>query len=271
MSVYAKDTPDFFKMALESVTSHQIVKPKQVVIVKDGPVFSQIDAIVDEIKNENPSIDFCVVGTETNNGLASALNYGLKYVETDWVARMDSDDISVSERFKLQTEFLEANPNVCLLGGFTEEFNETPGDLKRKREVPIVNNDIVTVLQKRNPINHPTVFMKKQNVIDVGGYSTECGKLEDYKLWVDMFLAGCEFYNLDTVLVNMRVGNGFIERRNNRNEIKDWDKLQKYMRKKKMISPIRKIINKTNIRLFIYSPKWLKRFLYNTILRSNKE
>ena len=99
MSVYGKDNAEDFREALKSVTLTQTKKPKQVVIVQDGIVPSSIDEIIDDIKNQTSEIEITVLKKETNQGLASALNSGLSLCKYDWIARMDSDDISVADRF----------------------------------------------------------------------------------------------------------------------------------------------------------------------------
>ena len=103
--------------------------------------------------------------------------------------------------------------------------------------------------------------------MEVGGYSEDFGKLEDYKLWVDLISAEKTLANLDDVIVNVRVGKGFIERRSNKREIKDWDMLQKYLLKSKLIRRPKAFMNKIYIRTFIYMPAWMKKIAYRKALR----
>ncbi len=271
MSVYQNDETNHFLEALNSVTRDQTLKPSQVVIVKDGPVNAEIDKIINRVKKENGTIQFDIVSNDVNKGLAYSLNAGAKFVKTKWIARMDADDIAVPNRFELQMDYLKNNSEVSILGGFTEEFNKTPGDLSRFREVPTRNEDIVRLLKKRNALNHPTVVFKKEALEFVNGYSTDCGKMEDYRLWVDFMLAGYVFANLNCVLVNMRVGAGFLGRRSNKEEISDWKKLQKYICEKKIISRSQMNKNIFVFSLFVSSPTWVKRIAYSKLLRKGKQ
>ena len=107
MSVYGKDDVSDFKIALESVTVNQTMKPKQVVIVQDGVVPVKIDDIIFNFEKQTPEIEYSVVKKETNQCLAAALNSGLAICKYDWVARMDSDDISVEDRFEKQIAFIK--------------------------------------------------------------------------------------------------------------------------------------------------------------------
>ena len=116
-------------------------------------------------------------------------------------------------------------------------------------------------------MNHVSVMYLKSAVLAVGGYSEDFGKLEDYKLWVDLITAGYKLANIDDIVVNVRVGKGFIARRSNKREIQDWDMLQTYLLKNNLINKRKAWMNKLYIRAFIYMPAWMKKIAYKTILR----
>ncbi|MBQ7769462.1 MAG: glycosyltransferase [Oscillospiraceae bacterium] len=267
MSVYGKDDADFFASALESVTVAQTQKPAQVVIVQDGPVPERIDEIIARVQEQEADIEFTVVKKEKNAGLAAALNSGLAVCKYEWIARMDSDDISVPDRFEKQIDYLTAHPEVSVVGGVIAEFEKQIGDLDSKRYVKLTNQEIKAMAKTRSPMNHPSVMYLGSAVRSVGGYSEDFGKLEDYKLWVDLIAADVVLGNLDDVLVYMRVGNGFIARRSNKREIQDWDMLQEYLLNGKLINKREALINRIYIRVFIYIPSWLKKLAYKTVLR----
>ena len=268
MSVYKSDNPSFFEEALNSVSTIQTVKPKQIVIVKDGPVDEKIDLIIKKIENRNKNIEFTIISNKENKGLASALNDGIKSCKYEWIARMDADDISLSNRFEKQIHYLLNNPDVDVLGGCIAEFNNVPGDLKSKRIVASNSEEIRKMAKKRTPMNHMTVMYRKKAVEDVGCYSVSFGKLEDYKLWVDLINANYKLNNLEDIVLNARVGNGFLSRRSNKREIKDWDMLQKYLLEHHIVNKFEAIINRLNIRVFIYMPCWIKKIIYKVLLRN---
>lgn len=267
MSVYAKDDADFFKKALESVTAEQTLKPAQVVIVEDGPVPERFEEIIKETEAKCGEIEFTVIRKEQNAGLAAALNTGLLSCKYDWIARMDSDDIAVAHRFEKQVAFILENPEVSVLGSYISEFETEPADMSSRRTVGLTHDEIVKMAKVRTPMNHVTVFYSKESVSKAGGYCESFGKLEDYKLWVDLLISGARFANIDEDLVYVRVGNGFIERRSNKREIRDWDMLQKYLRKHGFIGRFAAFKNRVYIRVFIYTPGWFKKLLYRTVLR----
>lgn len=267
MSVYCNDNADDFRMALESVTLAQNLKPKQVVIVQDGAVPTSIDKIIEAVKGKTEETEITVLKKEVNQGLAAALNSGLALCKYDWVARMDSDDLSVEDRFEKQVAFIENHRDIAVLGGAIAEFENEIGDMQSERHVGQTHEEIRQMARSRTPMNHVSVMYLKSAVMEVGGYSEDFGKLEDYKLWVDLIAAGKRFANIDDVVVNVRVGKGFIERRSNKREIQDWDMLQTYLLKGNFITKRKALVNKLYIRAFIYMPTWMKKIAYKTVLR----
>lgn len=75
------------------------------------------------------------------------------------------------------------------------------------------------------------------------------------------------FANIDDILVYVRIGNGFIERRSSKGEIEDWDMLQTYLLKTGLIGKTDAFKNRLYIRVFIYMPAWLKKIAYKIVLR----
>ena len=272
MSVYKSDNAKYLLRAIESVTIDQTLKPAQLVLVKDGPVSEKIDAIITKMQPtlNNIGIEFAVISKEVNAGLAAALNTGLEYCKYEYVARMDSDDMSLPNRFELELPNIADNPEISVLGGGITEFEDDEKVPIQARIVPQKHEEIVDMLRTRNAMNHTTVVFKKSDIVKLGGYSENFGKLEDYKLWVDAVCAGLKLQNISDVCVNVRVGAGFIERRSNKREIQDWDMLQEYLKKAKLIGNGKALINKLYIRVFIYMPAWMKKIAYKTILRKKK-
>ncbi|MCH3958437.1 MAG: glycosyltransferase [Selenomonas sp.] len=273
MSVYKNDIVDFFEEALKSVTVKQKLKPAQVVIVKDGPVINNIDKIIVRIREEEPDIEITICENSTNKGLAASLNKGIAACKYEYIARMDADDISTPDRFYIQRKFCVENPSYGLIGSYISEFNYKINDINSLRKVPIEQEKIVEMMKTRNPFNHMSVMYKKSDVIKAGGYSENIGKLEDYKLWIDMALNGTNLHNIPAVLVNVRVGNGFIKRRSSREEIVDWDDLQNYLLQNRIIGIYKSYINKAYIRMFTYTPDYIKIIFYKYVLRqkNNKD
>lgn len=271
MSVYQSEKAEFLRRALQSIGPDQVRKPDQIVLVVDGPIGEELNMVIEEFSLDLDGISFDVIRKEQNGGLAAALNTGLAVCKHDLVARMDSDDISLPNRFDLQVDFMSKHPDIAVLSGAITEFEDDENIIIDKRTVPSDHDAIVKMLKTRNAVNHVTVMFRKNVIEKIGAYSENFGKLEDYKLWVDIVVAGFQIHNLMDTLVNVRIGNGFLERRSNKQEISDWDMLQHYLLSVGMISKAKARKNRLYIRCFIYMPKWMKKIVYKTMLRSRGE
>jgi glycosyltransferase involved in cell wall biosynthesis len=208
MSVYYKETPRNLDQCLESL-ANQTVPADEIVLVKDGVLPFELEETLVSWQKKLP---LKIVGYEENKGLAYALNYGLDYCLNELIARMDSDDICLPDRFEKQISFFEKNKNTVLLSGYISEFNEEPNDILSIRKVPIEYKKIVKYLKKRNAFNHMAVMFKKSVLILIGGYEEIVG-FEDYDLWIRLVQAGYRVDNIPEILVYVRIGNNMIMRR----------------------------------------------------------
>lgn len=80
---------------------NQSIIPNEIVLVEDGPLTKDLYRVIDTHKNRF-SENFKVVALNKNQGLGNALRIGTQYVSTNWIARMDTDDIAAPNRFELQ-------------------------------------------------------------------------------------------------------------------------------------------------------------------------
>ena len=266
MSVYKNDDPDFLKISLESIYDKQTRKPDEVVVVFDGSLNDPLYKVLNDFQDGRENV-VKYYPQEVNRGLGEALRIGSELCTGDYILRMDSDDISDPKRFEKQIAYVEAHPNIDVLGCDIAEFNEDPTkETMRTRICPALHEDIVKMCKKRNPMNHVTVCIKRSALIKAGGYQSLL-LLEDYLLWINMIVAGCRLANINESLVYVRVGNGFDGKRGSRERIIGWSKLQEIMLKHGMITPMEAIMNKIYIRAFVKTHVGLKKWLYNTMLR----
>lgn len=209
MSVYRGDRAEDVSYALDSVLN-QTVRPDQIVLVLDGPVSNELNATIAEYISQNDIIE--KISLETNVGLGKALCIGLEHCKYEYIARMDSDDFSLPDRFEKQVEFLEKHPGTDVLGGQIAEYDSEMEKEIAIRTVPLSMNDIACKMKKRNGMNHVTVMYKKSAVLKSGSYM-HCPFFEDYYLWCRMINKGCQFCNLEEILVNVRAGEEMYRRR----------------------------------------------------------
>jgi glycosyltransferase involved in cell wall biosynthesis len=263
ISEYKTGKPEYLNRAISSIWDDQILKPNQIVIVKDGPLGCALDKVISDWKNTLDDT-LCIVDLKKNVGLGDALAHGLSFCKYNIIARMDSDDISLPNRFLEQINYLKENHNIDILGSNISEFNANEDLELSTRIVPSVHKDIVKFAKLKNPFNHPSVMYKKDSVINSGGPKNYTG-FDDYYLWVRMIMDGCQCANIDVVLLKMRLGNDFVERRGGFAYLIYEYKFQTLLFKISFISLyeyIRNLFIRIPVRIM---PKKLRNMIYNNI------
>ena len=266
MSVYAKEKPEYLDSCLESVVN-QSLKPNEIVIVEDGPLTNGLYHVIHKWETNSRIIKSVVL--EQNSGLAVALNAGLKKCSNQIIARMDSDDICISDRFEKQITIIQNDPSIILLGGQVAEYDESMRNLIGYRYVPLSHEKILKFTKKRSPFNHPTVVFKKDIIKSAGGYPEHLRNWQDYALWCKILGKGYKTGNLDDVLVKMRTGNELFNRRSGLNYLKYELEAYQYVLNNGLINRFEYslvIISKIMIRML---PKKILRLIYKIFLRKN--
>lgn len=264
MTTYDLESTENLKKSLESILINQTVLPDQMVLVFDGPVRDELKKVALEIKKIYPN-EMVLVQLPKNLGQAGASKAGLKYCKHELVARMDSDDISVRNRFEVELKLFEKYPNLDVVGGWIGEFVTTEEDIVQIRQVPKKNKEIEKMFRFRNPINNVTVMMKKDAIIKAGGYEKKSAN-EDYSLYVQILINGGRFYNIQKILVRVRTGNGMSKRRKDINIFLDWRKDQKKLLKAKKTNLKDYFLSNIGCLGFVIMPYQVKEILYKNIL-----
>ena len=232
-SVYRNDKPEFVREALDSMLVNQAVKPSEIVLVQDGPVPSTLELLLFEYEKKYSDV-IHMIRLEKNGGLGNALRLGVENALYDIVARMDSDDICLPDRFEKQLRYLEQHSECDIVGGQMTEFIGEASNIVGKRVVPEDNEAIYKFMKSRCALNHVTVMFRKTTVLRVGNYQDWFWN-EDYYLWIRMWLNGAVFANTGSGLVNVRVGEEMYQRRGGSKYFESEKGLQDYMLKNKMI------------------------------------
>ena len=214
MSIYYKENPAWFRIALDSIIN-QTLQPNEIVLVEDGKLTDELYQVIDEYKSKYPNL-FNIVQLEKNSGLGEALRIGVLNCSNELIARMDTDDISEPKRFEKQIKYMSEHPNIDVMGGWFSEFADNPENITGIRKLPLKNDEIYKYGQFRCPMDHVTVIFKKQSVINAGNY-IQIGKIEDYYIWARMLKQGYKFANIPECLVNVRAGIGMLNRRSRLN------------------------------------------------------
>lgn len=262
LSVYKNDSPDWLNQALKSICD-QTIKPIEVVIVFDGPVSQNIEAVVN---NYAAKLNIVIKRMSRNMGLGRALNFGLQYVRTDLVARVDADDINQKDRFKLQLSMFESDKQLALCGGNVAEFLQSEDNVISNRVVPTEEDDIRTFSQYRCPFNHPTVMFRKKAIEHVGGYQ-HVPLFEDYHLWVRVLLAGYKVANVNETLVKMRVSDDLYNRRGGMKYFLNYCNLKKDLKNWNWITRGQYLGSVVAMFLSALLPNYVRKAIYTRVLR----
>lgn len=263
MSIYVKERPEFLRQALDSIFDQTKI-PNEVVIVEDGPLTAELYSVLDEYEQRYRQLKR--VPLATNGGLGNALNIGLKHCSNELVARMDTDDISVPERFEKQLKVFETFPQVEIVSSWIDEFVDTPDNIISTRKVPQYPYEIAKYGKTRNPVNHPVVMFKKSTVLLGGSYQSFL-LFEDYYLWVRLLMNGAKFYNIQESLLRFRTSPDMYKRRGGLRHAITEVRFQNHIRKLGFISSSRFAANISMRFIARIIPNSLRMWIYRKILR----
>lgn len=193
--------------ALESLEA-QTYKNFKVILCDDG---SKDDTLQVALQWAETHPNYIVIRNERNIKLAATLNRCLDYADTEYVARMDGDDISLSTRFEKEIDFLDKHPEYAFISCPMIYF-DADGDYRIGR----VKAEPTKIDFTRNtPFCHAPVLMRRVVLESVGRYTVgaKVERIEDYYLWYKFYKAGYKGYNLSEPLYKMRNGREAFARR----------------------------------------------------------
>ncbi len=172
---------------------NQTFKDFELIIIDDKSTDDTVDLIK---KFEDDRI--VLIEKEKNSGYTDSLNYAVTIAKGDYIARMDGDDISMPERFKIQIDFLTKNEDVILCGTGMKVI-----DSDKILKHPSNYEEIKVKLCFTNSIFHPTVLFRKKVLIE-NQYDKNFEPAEDYDLWTRLVFKG-KLMNIDETLLHYRL------------------------------------------------------------------
>jgi glycosyltransferase involved in cell wall biosynthesis len=260
LPVYAGADADQLGVALRSVVD-QTAPPDEIVVVEDGPLRAEQLAVLDGIDSSDVALRR--VALATNSGVAVACQAGLEAAASDWIARMDADDIALPGRFAAQSEAIRSGGHD-VVGTAMTEFEGDPSHVVGVRRLPEQHADIARFLKRANPVNHPTVVFRRDLALEVGGYRP-LAHLEDYDLWARMLAAGGKFHNLPEPWLLFRAGDSMLGRRRQREVFGAELTLQRNLHGYGLVSTPRMGLNLVARTAFRLLPRPLMRRAYSVL------
>lgn len=210
ISVYAKDNPLWFEQSLESIFQQKFEGQINVYLGVDGPLPIELETVITKY---NPRIHK-VVRSPENLGLTITLNLLLSELgDEEFIFRADSDDLCHPHRFQRQMAFMNGHPEVDVVGSAIQDIDENGTVLLSKVRYPLTHEGCRNFFKKRDPLAHPAVLYRKRYFDKAGHYNPEYRTDQDSFMWLQGFIHGCRFANLDEVLLSFRRGTSMYQRR----------------------------------------------------------
>ena len=210
ISIYNKTDPYLLTKSLKSILN-QFYLPTEILIMLDGPINVRQKFIINSFVNNNDKrFNIKIFQNKKNLGIAPSYNKLIKNSSNEIIAIQDSDDVSNYMRFYYQFNLIKTFRNYSVIGSDVYE-NYITEQKKIKKEMPSSYKLIKRRCKFSNPINHPTVMLKKKDLIK---YNYKIfSRMEDYYLWIKMISNKAIFHNINKCLVTMNIDKNFFSRR----------------------------------------------------------
>ncbi len=198
----AYNAQDYIKEAIDSILNQTF--RNFVLLIIDDASQDKTEAIIKSYSDER----IVYLKNEINSGIAATLNRGIQNAKTEYIARMDADDIAIPDRLELQYEFMNTNRDISVCGTWYEIF----GNEIELMRLPTFDEDIKASLLFGLGFCHPAIFFRTefliQNQVLYGiSFSDNFGhkilELEDLDLWHRLKKIA-KFANIDKMLLRYR-------------------------------------------------------------------
>jgi glycosyltransferase involved in cell wall biosynthesis len=187
---------EFLEEAIQSILNQSYVD-FEFIIINDGSTDNS-KSVVSQFEDNR----IVYVENQKNIGVSASANKGIRLAKGEYIARMDSDDISLPDRLEAQLKFLEKNKEIALCGSWIRTFGEGKTCIMR---VPKDHDIIKCYMLFSNVIWQPTIMVRKNILLDNNFYyNPEYVNGEDYDLWARI-LKRYKVANLEKVLLCYRI------------------------------------------------------------------
>ena len=152
-------------------------------------------------------LNYRIISSE-NPGIVAALNTGLQNISSEYVARMDEDDLMYPSRLQVQLKYLDSAPDCVAVGGQLELIDENGsriGESKFRRRLSTSYKELFC----SSPVAHPAALIRRSAISEIGGYRAFLA--EDWDLWVRLSETG-KVHNLSQKVIKYRVHSNQLSR-----------------------------------------------------------
>ena len=192
---------NFISDAIQSVLS-QTFGDFEFLIINDGST-DRTHELVKSFRDER-----IVIIEQKNQGVAVALNNGLKKARSPYIARFDADDICFADRLEKQYHFMISNPECVVVGSGAEYIDNSGNYIFTHFPLVTTHEEIQQLPYNLCPFIHASVMYKK-DLISKFGYNINAHSFEDHMLWLQIKHMG-KMYNMPEPLINVRLNPGSL-------------------------------------------------------------
>lgn len=196
--------PVYFRQAIDSVLAQSFTDFELIIVEDPSPAKGQ--AMLGGV--DDPRVTYILNTARTS--LPQQHNRGLAEARGQFICRFDADDVCEPQRLARELAFLQAHPEVDVVGSWLTVIDEH-GGVVGSRQYPTGHADIVAAMRRFNPIANSTVMFRRGVYERFGGWRDSTLPAQDYEWYSRLGAGGARFANLDEPLVRYRLHGGSIK------------------------------------------------------------
>jgi glycosyltransferase EpsE len=201
-------TQTYLEQAVESIRAQSLTNFEFLIRI-DGDLGVTQRKYLNEVTEADGRVQ--IVDSPRAVGLAGAMNQLARQARSEYLARMDDDDVSDPDRLMKQVQVLEED-RLDLVGSACVEIDDV-GNASVVKNMPLDEAAIRSTLRWRSPFIHPSIIIRKSVFESLGGYDEGLLRNQDYDLWFRFVDSGFHARNMSETLLRWRRSSGAMRRR----------------------------------------------------------
>ena len=197
---------DVLQISLESIL-RQTLSDFEILIIIDNPNRGDIIALIENYKFKDRRVSSII--NKENLGLPIALNRGIDLINSEYIARMDADDIAENNRLEMQLNFLEKHPEISMIGTNTIQMSKAGTDLYKNHSIPLKHSTIACTMKYGNIFTHPSLMVRTKVYKDVKYRDLRYS--QDYDFECRLIEKGYKVANIPDYCIHYRINDDIVD------------------------------------------------------------
>jgi len=193
----------YLRQSLDSVFA-QTFNDFELILVNDGSTDDSRNIMLEYLDFPNVRM----LENEYNEGIPTSRNRALLAAQGEYIAIHDGDDVSFTDRFEKEVDYLDKHDDITFLGSHAQKINHNGDTIGSMVYPPKTTLEAFRLIRlKLNPIIDPSCMYRKEAVLKIGGYSMEesIRTALDFHLWCRLLVNNYKMANLQEPLIYYRV------------------------------------------------------------------